>query len=247
MLLYATLLLCTAAIGAQVYRYDLYDREPPHAILLAMIAGAIGLWLAGIAQIEFIAWMGHAAATHFSIWMSIAAGTTEELAKVAVVAFIAIACPRWFNDPLDGAIYGAFAGLGAAVYESFVHLGLPGPETFPKVLPATEPIRLMGHLIMGGIGGFGVGFVRIRRTPRHGGRWWWLAACLAGAMLLHIGWDIIAFEAEDKGRMLPWHTAASILIMLIGMVAFRGLVRKGAESSRTWTEGQSAQRTMIRP
>lgn len=244
MLLYATLLLCTAAIGTQVYRYDLYDREPPHAILLAMIAGAIGLWLAGLAQIKFITWMGPAAAAHFNVWMSIAAGTSEEIAKIAVVAFIALACPRWFNDPLDGAIYGAFAGLGAAVYESFVHLGLPGPEPFPKILPATEPIRLMGHLIMGGIGGFGVGLVRVIRAPR---RWYWLIGCLAGAILLHIGWDIIAFEAADRGRMLPWHTAVSIFIMLIGMIVFRMLVRIGAESSRIWTEGSSSPGTMIRP
>jgi len=246
MLLYATLLLCSALIGAQVYRYDLYDREPPHAIFLTLILGAVGLWLAGLTQIEFIRWMGPTAAANFNLWMAFAAGTTEELGKIAVVAFIALTRPRWFNDPLDGAIYGAFAGLGAAVYESFVHLGLPGPETFPKVLPASEPVRLMGHLIMGGIGGFGVGFLATTHTSRKLRGLFILMACLAGAMLLHIVWDVIAFEAADRGRMLPWHTAVSILLMLIGMITFRMLIRIGAKSSRIWSEGRNAPRTMIR-
>jgi RsiW-degrading membrane proteinase PrsW (M82 family) len=236
MLLYATLLLCSAAIGAQVYRYDLYDREPPQAILLTLVLGAVALWLAGCAQIWIMSALGPTAAAYFNVWMAAAAGTTEELGKIAVVAFIALARPRWFNDPLDGAIYGAFAGLGAAIYESITHLGSPWPvppQEFPDYLPAAEPIRLMGHLIMGGIGGFGVGFVLVLRSPR---RWLWLVACLAGAMVLHTAWDIIAFEAADRGRMLPWHTAVSVLLMLIGMVAFRMLVRKGAASSRVFVD-----------
>ncbi|MBX3407043.1 MAG: PrsW family intramembrane metalloprotease [Phycisphaeraceae bacterium] len=234
MLLYATLLLCSVAIGAQVYRYDLYDREPPHAILLALIGGAIGLHLAGLAQVAFIAWMGTAIGEHFNLWLALAAGTTEELAKISIVAFVALARPRWFNDPLDGAIYGAFAGLGAAVYESIVHLGWPAAEPF---LPATEPIRLMGHLIMGGIGGFGVGFVKVLRASRG---WWWLTGCLLGAMALHTLWDVIAFDAADRGKMLPWHTAGSVMLMLAGMVTFRLLVRKGAEKSREWVDERVA-------
>lgn len=228
MLLYATLLLCSLAIGAQVYRYDLYDREPPQAIVLTLIGGAFSLYLAGLAQVEFMTWMGTDIGANFNLWMAFAAGTTEELGKIAVVALVALARPKWFNDPLDGAIYGAFAGLGAAVYESIRHIGWPSAEPF---LPATEPIRLMGHLIMGGIGGFGVGFVKVLRASQG---WWWLTGCLLGAMALHFAWDVIAFEAADRGRMLPWHTSASILLMLAGMVAFRLLVRKGAERSRVW-------------
>ncbi len=233
MLLYATLLLCSALIGLQVYRYDLYDREPPHAILLTLVGGAVGLWAAGLAQIAFMKWLGIAVGEHFNTWMAFAAGTTEELAKVSVVGLVAILRPRWFNDPLDGAIYGAFAGLGAAIYESVMHLGFPEWDKLPAFLPAAEPIRLMGHLIMGGIGGFGVGFVRAQTGGWAGVRGWIaLGACLAGAMVLHVAWDVVAFDAADRGRMLPWHTTASIVMMLAGMFAFRMLVRAGSEHSR---------------
>ena len=244
MLLYATLLLCTCAIGAQVYRYDMYDREPPHAIILTLICGAISLHIAGLFQIWFMSWMGVAAAANFNLWMAFAAGTTEELGKISVVAFIALARPKWFNDPLDGAIYGAFAGLGAAVYESLLHLGFQSLEQLPDYLPAAEPIRLMGHLIMGGIGGFGVGFVLVIRSAR---RWRWLLGCLAGAMALHTMWDVIAFEASDRGRMLPWHTVVSVLLMLIGMVTFRMLVRVGASRSKVWIDTRDTTGSTIRP
>ncbi len=241
MLLYATLLLCTCAIGTQVYRYDLYDREPPHAIILTMALGAIGLWVAGLGQVWFMRGMGTTAAANFNWWMAVSAGISEELAKLAVVALIAITRPRWFNDPLDGAIYGAFAGLGAAVYESIVHLGWPSAEPY---LPATEPVRLMGHLVMGGIGGFGVGFVRARGVRRP---WLWLVGCLLGAVVLHTAWDVVAFDAADRGVMLGWHTAVSVLLMVGGMVTFRMLVRVGAERSRRWAAEQDEPRTTIRP
>lgn len=244
MLLYATLLLCTAAIGTQVYRYDLYDREPPHAVFFTMLLGGIGLYAAGLVQIAFMTWMGQSVAEYWNLWMAAAAGTTEELAKFCVVAMVAILRPKWFNDPLDGAIYGSFAGLGAAVYESAVHLGFPAHDHLPHFLPASEPVRLMGHLIMGGIGGFGVGFLRTSAPPR---RWRTLIGCLGGAILLHTAWDVIAFDAADRGRMLPWHTAVSILLMIGGMVAFRMLIRVGTGHSRRWMQGHSDPGTTIRP
>lgn len=244
MLLYATLLLCTAVIGTQVYRYDLYDREPPHAILLTMLLGGIGLYAAGLLQIAFMTSMGESVAEHWNLWMAAAAGITEELAKIAVVALIAILRPKWFNDPLDGAIYGSFSGLGAAVYESLVHLGFPSFEHLPHLLPASEPVRLMGHLIMGGIGGFGVGFIQASQLPR---RSHWLVGCMSCSIVLHTAWDVIAFDAADRGRMLPWHTAISILLMIGGMLAFRILIRIGAEHSRRWAQGQTEPGTTISP
>src|SRR5690606_3183208 len=91
-----------------------------------------------------------------------AAAVTEELAKLAVVWAIALLWRRQFNDPMDGLIYGSFAGLGCAIEES---VGLHGWPTGAALLPLQEPIRLLGHLVMGGIGGFAVGLWRIRFAP----------------------------------------------------------------------------------
>jgi hypothetical protein len=49
MLLYVTLIACIAVFGWQVYRYDMKDREPVPALVLAAGLGAAAMWLAGLA------------------------------------------------------------------------------------------------------------------------------------------------------------------------------------------------------
>lgn len=50
MLLYAMLALCALLIGLLVYRYDLHDREPWQMLLLAVVMGAGGMFLAGASR-----------------------------------------------------------------------------------------------------------------------------------------------------------------------------------------------------
>lgn len=225
MLLYLTLTACAVLMAHQVYRYDLYDREPWYALILCTLLGAAGMWLAGAVQVRVLSALGAHAAWDWNASISIAAGITEELAKAGAVVAIALVLPRHFNDPLDGLIYGAFAGLGAAIEESVVWLaGLEGAAG----LPATEPIRLAGHLVMGGIGGFGLSYawLRIGRRPVM------IALPLALAIALHIAWDLIAFAAAERGRMSPLHTVLSMLLMLVGLAAFRAMVQRAGERSR---------------
>ncbi len=60
----------------------------------------------------------------------------------------------------------------------------------------------------------------------------WLVIPLLGAILLHVLWDIVAFDAMVRvNRQLPglWINATlSILLMLSGLIAFRLLVRHAA-------------------
>jgi RsiW-degrading membrane proteinase PrsW (M82 family) len=230
-LLYGTLALCAAIIGWMVLRYDLYDREPWHTLALVMLVGAALMWLAGKAQGALI----RLAADHTpnivgNTLFATLAGTLEEIAKIASVLIVAFLFRRHFNDPIDGLIYGSFAGLGAAIEESIFHMGF---ESTTMILPGQEPIRLMGHLIMGGIGGFGLGFwfVRAPRWPL------WTFGSLAAAILLHTLWDIVAFDAADHlaqyKSINTWHTAASIALMLAGMIAFRIMVVRGSAMSRS--------------
>ncbi|MDX2130442.1 MAG: PrsW family glutamic-type intramembrane protease [Planctomycetota bacterium] len=228
--LYATLLLCAAGIGALVYRYDLYDKEPPRPLALAVVLGAASIWIAGRVQgvlIDITVDVAHEAAGN-TMW-ALFAGVSEEVGKIAAVFVVLLVFPRHFNDPLDGLIYGSFAGMGAALEESVFFVGFNDGSPF---LPGQEPVRLAGHLIMGGIGGFGLG-LRAMRHPR-----WRLAAAasFAGAALLHTLWDVVAFGAADeydlRGRVSAWRTAAGVVLMLLGMVAFRWMVSRGAALSK---------------
>ncbi|MFN7022201.1 MAG: PrsW family glutamic-type intramembrane protease [Phycisphaerales bacterium] len=223
MLLYATLLVCAAAMGWMVRRYDLHDREPRHALLLAVALGAALMFMSGRVQVYLLTRLGSAAASNWVASISLAAGITEELGKFAGVLVIAVFWRRVFNDPLDGVVYGSFVGLGAAIEESVTLLsGQDGAGRFGTAdqLPLTEPIRLMGHLVMGGITAAGIGPWRTSVPRRH----WMLPVCLLAGVALHIGWDLVAFSAAEAGRMKPWHTAAAMAMMLGGLVAYRGLL-----------------------
>jgi RsiW-degrading membrane proteinase PrsW (M82 family) len=224
MLLYATLIACAGLFAWQVYRYDLKDREPVPALLLAACFGAAGMWLAGLVQLVIMRELGNFAVVNWTLCMSAAAAVTEEVAKFCAIVMVIGLRPRWFNDPLDGLIYGAFAGLGAAMLES-VALLAARPSGF---LPATEPVRLAGHLVMGGIGGFGIAYLKLGR------RGWRsrLASGLFAAVGLHFAWDVVAFDAAARGEMTPGHTAASMLLMLAGFVSFRAMIRLAAGEKR---------------
>ncbi len=131
---------------------------------------------------------------------------------------------RW-----TGIIYGSFAGLGAALEESVSLMGTS--VRMWQYLPAQEPVRLLGHLVMGGIGGFAVGMIR---PERRRGCLTAFAATWGCAAALHVFWDIVAFSAGDVGRMLAWHKAASVGLMLGGFIVYWRLVAAGEAMAREW-------------
>ncbi len=209
-----------------VLRYDLYDREPWHTLALVMLVGAALMWLSGKAQGTLIRLAAdYTPSIVGNTLFATLAGTLEEIAKLASVAIIAVLFRRHFNDPIDG----SFAGLGAAIKESIFYMGF---DSTIMILPGQEPIRLMGHLIMGGIGGFGMGFwaTRVRLWPL------WTLGSLACAMILQALWDIVAFDAADHLAQYKfingWHTIASVALMLAGMIAFRIMVLRRSAKSR---------------
>ena len=143
-------------------RYDLYEREPWPMLVLA---GAVGVgvgWSIGFLEDATLARCGGSNAGP-AVLAGIAA-VEEELARLAVVVAIAVLLPRQLNDPIDGLIYGSIVGLGMACEESREVLSWSDPSW---LLPGTEPVRLLGHLVLGGITGFAVGMARVG-IPRWG-------------------------------------------------------------------------------
>ncbi len=223
MLLYGTLALCALVLAVIVYRYDLYDREPLLLLALAATLGMAGMHVAGMAQVYFLLRAGDDGIN--SHWLiSALAASHEELAKALVVLVIGLAFKRIFDDPMDGLIYGSFAGIGAAVEESIAAVSQLHPG---EGLPPAEVLRITGHLVMGGIGGFGLGFLWRG--------WWWPAAAavsLAAAMALHFGWDMVAVPANDTGEMSVTQRLFALGVMLTGLGCYAALVHLGSAMSR---------------
>lgn len=219
------MLLCAVVLLRAVYRYDLYDREPWWAVLLAVALGAGAMWLCGVVQTALIHRFP-VFVTHQGLSIPALAAVTEEAAKAAVVVAMALLAPRRFNDPLDGLVYGSLAGLGCAIEESLAW-------TLGRTVPAElgpEVVRLAGHLVMGGVAGFGLGFAMARPARRVV----LVTASLGAAMTLHFVWDVIAWSAANRPGAINGPRAVAVIVMLAGMLLYRWLVAVGARASRAF-------------
>ena len=225
--LYLTVLLCAVLATLLVYRYDLYEREPWYMLLLAALLGAVTMRLVGTVELVSLRLVASAQA------IAAVAALHEELARLLVVVGIALVLPSQFNDPMDGIVYGSIVGLGMGVEESFYLLNLLEERSI-LTLPV-ELVRLLGHLIMGGIAGFGVGLVRMREAQAART----LVICFCAALLLHFSWDWVALDAPVDQVMSVRQTAAAVAIMLTGMGVFGVLVITGSRRSKLHFAPQS--------
>jgi RsiW-degrading membrane proteinase PrsW (M82 family) len=228
-ILYATLLACALGAAFLVYRHDLYDREPPWLLALAVGLGAAFMALAGRAESWLLAWSGVTSRAGIAALVSL----VEEGFKFAAVVGVALGARKQFNDPLDGLVYGSMSGLGMAVEESVFYLQ-HGPRRH-EVLPVIELARICGHLVMGGIGGFGVGLAAVHR------RAWPLtvAGGLGAATGLHFAWDWLAMSVADARELVPRTSLVGVAIMVGGLVLYGTLTAVGSEwSHRLFAPGR---------
>lgn len=214
MILYATLALCALGAAVLVYRYDLYDREPLPLVGLVVGLGALAMGLSG--RIELFVFERQR--LEGSLAQAAVASLVEETGKLVAVLAVAFLARRAADDPMDGLIYGSLAGLGAALEEGVAVLrALPAGTPW---LPPEELVRLCGHLVMGGLAGFGVG--RARRRDR--GWVGTLAFGFACALFLHFGWDALSLQAAGfpEGPSRPALLGAAL--MLGGLLLYGRLV-----------------------
>jgi RsiW-degrading membrane proteinase PrsW (M82 family) len=220
MILYIAVALSACLAAALVYRYDLYNREPWYLLALAAALGALAMHGAGVLETLSLGFADG------PIIRAAVAAACEELARLAVVSAIALMFRSDFDDPMDGIIYGSIVGLGMALEESFYLLNLMRAKNV--LLLPVELVRLLGHLVLGGIAGFGVGIaaMRIPGWPAV------LARFFGIALALHFAWDWIA-QASPDGESLPaGQSLLAIAVMLAGFLAYGWIVVEGARLSR---------------
>jgi len=224
MLLYASLAVTAVLAGLLVYRYDLYDKEPWPLLVLVALAGLGLMRVNGVLQLEALAAIGISWGDHAA--RAAVAASFEEVERLLAVALLAMLLPRYFNDPMDGLIYGSVLGVGMAIEESRFFLATDGATGL--LLPPAELVRLFGHLIMGGVTCFALGMARMRmpRWPRV------LAGCLLASMAMHFCWDWLAFSVRGENSMSWWKTIASMGLMFGGMLFYGMLVVVGSDWSR---------------
>ncbi|GMU81114.1 MAG: hypothetical protein AMXMBFR47_09850 [Planctomycetota bacterium] len=215
---------CALMFAWIVYRYDLFDPEPIPLILLAVAVGAGAGWL--VAHPEAVIADLLARRFDWYVALPIAAAVCEDLLKLAAVAVLALAARRWFQDPLDGLIYGTYVGLGMAIEES-IHFWSDG--TFAMQSACNGLVRMAGHLVFGGIISFPLGLLLIRPPISRSRFAAAFAACVVLTLALHFAWDYNSLRpSADENYAAP----VAVVLMVTGLVAFRMLVVTGAQYSK---------------
>ncbi len=223
MLVYLPTVACAFALAALVYRYDLYEKEPWYMLVLASVLGMCGCWAVG--NVEDFALLRLPAGGTTAVQAGVA-GVFEELLKLTVVLLIAWLVPQHFNDPFDGLIYGAFAGLGFAVAESFFYLGLQSHASW-WMTTGQEMIRLLLHLLLGALTccGLGLARFRVRRWP------WMFAGWVAASMTVHFLWDYACGLPSESEMGAARQRGIAVVLMLTVTMLFGVMVIQSARRS----------------
>ncbi len=218
----------------RIRRHDRFDPEPRRIILLSVILGALAMGLAVWVQ----SWLSRLAPDDAlkpdlagRAYFAAKAALTEEAAKLAVVIAMWRLIPRHFNEAIDGIMYGTFVGIGAALAETCFILFIAKE---PIDLPTQEVMRILGHFIMGGIGGFAIGLF----AQGHHRRWIIAPLCVFGACALHFMWDLLSYRMEDlpaneedvRARLKGLSFVAMSLV-ISGTLAYHGLLEWGKRIS----------------
>jgi len=135
--------------------------------------------------------------------MLLVVGPVEELCKFSAVRFAAYRS-QYFDEPMDGLVYGAAASLGFASLENFFYVLSYGPE----VMLLRAPLSTVAHLVFGSIWGYALG----QHHSSNFGKLWLVIGGLALAAVAHALFNVTVV-------FYPW--AAVLLVLAGGIWSFK--------------------------
>jgi RsiW-degrading membrane proteinase PrsW (M82 family) len=193
------------------YSRDL-RREPARAVW-----ATFGLGVLSIAPTLLVAW---------PVSKFLIDAIAEPLAKGPAEAFLTAAVPeeffkfsvlfwyarrrRWFDEPMDGVVYGATASLGFATLENVLYCLQGGPVVAGMRALTSVP----GHAFWGAIMGYYVGIAHFGPAAE---RRKWLFRALAWPMLLHGVYDtgLLVLKAYGERHAEPAGGALAAVVVLL--------------------------------
>jgi protease PrsW len=180
---------------------DFLEKEP--AALLATAAAWGGLVatttaIAGNAAVRDLLAKEVSPAFATSWGPAIAAPFIEEVLKTLGVVIVVLIARRQVNSVLDGAVYGAFVGLGFQVVEDFIYavnaVGIAGRGDRVSPVIVTFFLRgflagLWSHTLFSALAGAGVAYFVVRRNRSLSRRLTVAILAVLGAMAFHFIWN----------------------------------------------------------
>lgn len=190
--------------------------EPRHMILIAVLAGALGVPL--VLPLEHLAIVSLPAMDPapgpyvIAVWAAI-----EETAKYALAAFLVL-WRRYVNESVDYVVYMITVALGFAAIENVLFLIQPIAEGHLAVGIATENLRFVGstlvHVICSSAVGFALAFSFKYKKPA---RIAFVSVGLVLAIALHAVFNFLIIMKDGS------HTLTAFFIVWTGAVVFLAL------------------------
>jgi RsiW-degrading membrane proteinase PrsW (M82 family) len=189
-------------VALVVTALDRYEREPWSLMLGAFLWGAliaiapalvlerrlVALLESALNAIGLQDGLVHAAS------QALSAGFSEEAIKGIGLIVLLVLLRDEFDNVTDGIIYGALIGAGFAMVENFVFFAVTPRADLGVLIFGRVILGWLSHSTFTAFFGAGLGAARETRDRR-----WQLLAPLAGfaaAILLHTGFDFVAFGAD---------------------------------------------------
>ncbi|MWG35547.1 PrsW family intramembrane metalloprotease [Halomarina oriensis] len=170
------------ALAVYVYRADITSGEPLTLVVVTFFLAIVFASFAAIVNGVFGGLLGVSAGGQEDSVLALAGsvvffflvvGPIEETVKILAVRFFAFRSDR-FDAVVDGAVYGAVAGLGFAFVENAIYiqrsagesLALGAPEQALAQASATTAVRSLagpGHVVYSAFAGYYLGLAKFNR------------------------------------------------------------------------------------
>lgn len=191
-------------------RQDRFRPEPKRLIALTFLLGAVSTIPAAILESMFkFGGLPEAEADLAAVatGMLLVVGPVEELCKFSAVRLVAYRS-LYFDEPMDGLVYGAAASLGFASLENFLYVLEYGPE----VMFLRAPLSTVAHLVFGSIWGYALGQHHRSNNGTNNGSRWLVIGGLVLAAAAHAVFNVAA---------VFYPGAAALLVLVGGIWSFR--------------------------
>ncbi len=180
---------------------DFLEREPPLLLTAALgWGGMVATTTALSGNTAVYGLLAKLVSPAFAVsWgPAISAPAIEELLKTLGVVVVVLVARRQVNSVVDGAVYGAFVGLGFQVVEDFIYavnaVALAGRGDRVEPVIVTFFLRgflggLWSHTLFSALAGAGVAYFVVRRNRSMPRRLGVAVLCWLGAWACHFVWN----------------------------------------------------------
>jgi protease PrsW len=180
---------------------DFLEREPPMLLAAAFgWGGAVATTTAISGNTAVIDLLAKLVSPAFAAsWgPAVSAPAIEEILKTLGVVVVVLVARKQVNSIVDGAVYGAFVGLGFQVVEDFIYavnaVAIAGRGDSVEPVIVTFFLRgfiggLWSHTLFSALAGAGVAYFVVRRNRSFARRLAVAGGCLLGAWTFHFVWN----------------------------------------------------------